>query len=752
VKKKPSTAKLCPISRFLTDSSFVTPTGYYARCFGVNPFDPDGRMPGELATVALRCTDLLRNLHPEVHLYEYSLSLEDFPLATESDLSVAQRRTTFLRQTAGFKSEAIVWCTLVRPQKKPDRTLAILKQAMAAVQNTISVEVMDEHNTGAFWSYLMTLAPELVTRHLISRQNVAQQIASQDIKWSTGGLVIGRQHVRQFAMTGWPVGTRPDLLRAMRKLPGNIILCSEYRRSPSKQTRKRVQTLEGFVGMFKRRFATMLVHAARGKEPDPNASTKAAEKSTDTLGDVLVELDNGKTYGHYSLIGLIHGRDPQALEDLLPQIQQVFSDPSQAKMLVESTLGAHSAYEALLLKPIKNERRRWMRDTHAANLSFAFLPGIGHPRSESLGAEYLVCYQTTERRPWFYDPYTNGLRGLLIVGSPRQGKTMNGNFIIDHETKYGGFTTCYDVGGGYNSTVRSHGGLVTKIGLDGPRFAPFALEQTRENLQAIWLLIRTLLRKGGCTLEPREEEGLRDLIAAVYLLPRDSRLLRHVMLPPHQQQYLAKWITVGDRIGTYAHVFDNAYDDLQLSRLQVFDFEGVANHPDLMEPMLMWLTSRKEVQRCDNRYLHLPKHDLFDELWKQIKDPQMWSFLLGDLKTGGKRLGGVTMLTHHIEDLGEHASLIKNACPHVMFLPTENLDRELYRATWGLNDAKLDEIASLPPHHLCIQTSTDWKHLVLNLDPISFAKYTTSPRDIQRRELLTEEFGHEEAIVRMAAG
>jgi hypothetical protein len=129
----------------------------------------------------------------------------------------------------------------------------------------------------------------------------------------------------------------------------------------------------------------------------------------------------------------------------------------------------------------------------------------------------------------------------------------------------------------------------------------------------------------------------------------------------------------------------------------------------------------------------------------------MWQFLLGDLKTRGKRMGGVTMLTHHVADLGEHASLIKNACPQTMFLPTHNLDRDLYREFFDLNEVQLNEIATLPPRHLCIKTPDTWKHLVLNLDALSLAKYSTSPRDIQRREFLIEQYGHEEALARMVA-
>ncbi|HEX4770767.1 MAG TPA: hypothetical protein VH351_08060 [Bryobacteraceae bacterium] len=404
-KRAASLDDLCPIDRFLTDGSFVTPVGSYARCFGIDACDPDGAMPGDLAVVSSRITELLRTIGTDVTLYQYFLSVEGFPLVTEFDSSVAQRRTEFLRETADFKSMMIVWCITAKFTKTPTRTIANLRVASAAIANAIPVRPMDEHETAAFFSYLMTLAPGLATRRLLSRQRVAQQIATQPIRWSNDGLMIGRQHVRQFCLSRRPVGTRADLFAGLRKLRGNIILCSEYRRATPEQVCKQVNQLEPFTGVFKRKFANLAVHATARKELEATAGTKAADKSTDDLGKVLIELGDGTTYGHYSLIGLVHGRDPKALEELLPQIQQVFSDPAQAGMMIEDPIGQHSAYQALLLQPAQNVRRRWWRDTHVANLAFAFLPGIGHPRSTSLASEYLVCYQTTERRPWFYDPY-----------------------------------------------------------------------------------------------------------------------------------------------------------------------------------------------------------------------------------------------------------------------------------------------------------------------------------------------------------
>ena len=97
--------------------------------------------------------------------------------------------------------------------------------------------------------------------------------------------------------------------------------------------------------------------------------------------------------------------------------------------------------------------------------------------------EYLTVYETRTKTPYFLDPYTEGMRTTLIVGAPRSGKSVNGNNIILHEQKYGGFTFVIDVGGSYESTVRLFDGVVERVGTSGPRINPFSLEPTEAKSQ-----------------------------------------------------------------------------------------------------------------------------------------------------------------------------------------------------------------------------------------------------------------------------
>ena len=75
----------------------------------------------------------------------------------------------------------------------------------------------------------------------------------------------------------------------------------------------------------------------------------------------------------------------------------------------------------------------------------------------------------------------------------REPESVHGNLAIAHEQKYGGFTYIFDIGGSYESVVELYGGRVDRIGKDGPRVNPFALEPTESNITFLYSFIKLLL-------------------------------------------------------------------------------------------------------------------------------------------------------------------------------------------------------------------------------------------------------------------
>jgi type IV secretion system protein VirB4 len=271
------------------------------------------------------------------------------------------------------------------------------------------------------------------------------------------------------------------------------------------------------------------------------------------------------------------------------------------------------------------------------------------------------------------------------------------------------------------------------------------LEPTDTNLQFLFGFIRLLLLKGGAHLSPEDEDVIAKTVRRMYHVAPQVRRLKYLLLPPHLQRYLSKWIEGG----VYGNSFDNVEDSLQLGRIQCFDFESVTKEQeDLIEPMLFWILRQINIVIQDRSHLGVPKHILFDELWKQMKNRQLLEMVLNSLKTSGKHLAGATLLTQSADDLGENADLIVNACSTFLFLEDPTFNRDRYRKLFNLNDREIENLASLQPREALLKRAGYAKVIRLNLDPKSLWLFSTKPKDRVRRAREIELYGFDEAFRR----
>ena len=280
---------------------------------------------------------------------------------------------------------------------------------------------------------------------------------------------------------------------------------------------------------------------------------------------------------------------------------------------------------------------------------------------------------------------------------------------------------------------------------------PFALEPTESNLKFLYSFVKLLLTNSGAELEPEDDDVIFTAVQGMYHLDVLNRRLRNLYLPKHLQRFLAKWI--GN--GIYNAVFDNMTDELSLSRLQCFDCQGVNNkqYADLIEPLMVWLLRRIDDVLYDAKNLGVPKHVLIEELFSSMKNKQLLDAALSSIKTVRKNLGGVTLIGQSANDLGEHADSIVNSCTSFLFLPDATYNREHYVRLFNMTDQQIELFESLRAREaLYIRRDGLTKVIALNLDPRSYAKFSTKPKDKVRRSKLVERFGLEEGIERFARG
>jgi type IV secretion system protein VirB4 len=678
----------------------------------------------------------------------------------------ASDRLTFLEKTAGFRRIDLHWCLTLEPSKvkaferKPDENAADTSRMLADLEKTatilqsnlgsaIGLRLLGKHQTFQFFSYLFNLEEWAEQDQLRGDAGVDRQIVKAPVAWYSDHLQVGKRHVQMFSLKTTPEASRPCLFSGLLRLDCDSVLCSTWRVKSTSSARSEIDAQEKFISFFKVGVLTRVMSGRDIASLETGAGAKAANNNVDDLSEVIRSLDK-KAQGEYSLRLLLAARSQEQLRNTVPVVHRIFVD-ARAQVM-EETLGNLSAFYAMFPGNHKfNVFPLWLAEDHHARLSSVFAPHIGHPHSEDLDNEYLNIFETRTRTPFFQDVYVDGVRVMLIIGPTGSGKSVVGNATVALEQKYGGFTYIFDIGGSYESVVELYGGKVDRVGKDGPRVNPFALEPTESNIKFLYSFIKLLLTNGGAELEPEDDDVIHKAVQDMYLLDPENRRLSNLFLPKKLDRYLSKWVGKG----IYNAVFDNVEDSLSLSRLQCFDFQGVNNeqYADLIEPLMVWLLRRINDVLYNPANLGVPKHILIEEIFSSMKNKQLLDGALASIKTVRKNLGGVTMIGQSADDLGANADSIVNSCTSFLFLKDATFNRKRYAELFKMNEQQIALFESLQDREaLYMRRDGITKVVTLNLDKRSYATFSTKPKDRVRRSKLIEKYGLTEGIDRFAQG
>jgi type IV secretion system protein VirB4 len=764
-------SSIVPIARFVGPNIFAMKAGGYGCLFSLAGIDEEGLTDQELESRVCGIEGALRGLPEGSCLYQYTRVMSGFNLPRQKSYvdpateGFVRDRLCFLNETAGFRRIDLHWCLTIEPSKaskferKPKEQAGDYSRLLADLQKTATIlssnladslglKLVGKAEAFQFFSYLFNLEEWAGDDQLRSDSGVDRQIVKSPVSWHHDHLRVGKRHVQMFSLMTTPEASRPCLFSGLLSLDCDTILCSTWRPKSAAAARKEIDNQEKFTSFFKVGIANRLMSGRDVASLDRSASAKAANRTVDDLSDVIRALDK-KGHGEYSLKVLLAAKDADQLRHTIPAAHRAFVD-ARAQVM-EETLGNLSAFYAMFPgNPKFNVFPLWLSEDHHARLSSVFAPHLGHPHSEDLDAEYLNVFETRTGTPFFQDPYVNGVRVQLIIGPTRSGKSVHENLAIAHEQKYGGFTYIFDIGGSYESVVELYGGKVDKVGKDGPRVNPFALEPTESNLKFLYSFAKLLLTNGGAELEPEDDDVIFQAVQGMYLLEPENRRLCNLFLPRHLDRYLSKWVGKG----VYSAIFDNVEDSLSLSRLQCFDFQGIKKqYEDLTEPLMVWLLRRIDAVLYDSANLGVPKHIVIEELFSSMKNKELLEGALDSVKTVSKHLGGVTLIAQSANDLGQNAESIVNSCSSFLFLPDATFNRAHYGELFKMTDQQLNLFESLKQREaLYFRRDGLTKVVTLNLDNRSYAKFSTKPKDKVRRSKLVEKYGLHEGIERFAQG
>jgi type IV secretion system protein VirB4 len=770
--KAGAACSIIPISRFIGPNIFALKGGGYGCLFSLVGIDEEGQTDEQLTAATMSIEGALRGLPEGSCLYQYTRVQSGFSLPRRETYSnpitqvFAEDRLAFLGQKAGFRRIDLHWCLTIEPgQVRPfagkpkenalesSRMLAELEKTATILEGQlggyVGLRLLAKNDVFQFFSYLFNLQGWAAIDQLSADTGIDRQIVKAPVSWHSDFLQVGKRHVQMFSLKMTPESSRPCLFSGLLGLNCDAILCSTWRAKSTAAARSEIDAQEKFTSFFKVGILARVMNARDTAALETGAGARAANSSVDDLSDVIRSLDK-RGQGEYSFRLLVAGDNKEQLRDVVPSVHRIFVDART--QVIEETLGNLSAFYAMFPGNRKfNVFPLWLSEDHHARMSMIFAPNLGHPHSEDLDSEYLNIFETRTRTPFFQDVYVDGVRVMLIIGPTGTGKSVHGNQIIALEQKYGGFTYVFDIGASYESVVELYGGRVDRIGKDGPRVNPFALEPTENNIKFLYSFIKLLLTNGGAELEPEDDDVIHKAVQDMYLLDPSNRRLSNLFLPKKLDRYLSKWVGKG----IYNAIFDNVEDSLSLSRLQCFDFQGVNNaqYADLIEPLMVWLLRRINDVLYDPANLGVPKHILIEEIFSSMKNKQLLDGALASIKTVRKNLGGVTMIGQSAEDLGENADSIVNSCTSFLFLKDATFNRKRYAELFKMNAQQIALFESLQDREgLYMRRDGLTKVVTLNLDGRSYATFSTKPKDRVRRTKLIAKYGLAEGITRFAQG
>ena len=95
--------------------------------------------------------------------------------------------------------------------------------------------------------------------------------------------------------------------------------------------------------------------------------------------------------------------------------------------------------------------------------------------------------------------------------------------------------------------------------------------------------------------------------------------------------------------------------------------------------------------------------------------------------------------------------IVSESCPTKIFLANPEMDRDVYREAFHLNDTELDLIAGLvPPGQMLVRKAQSSKKVHLNVDSITHWMATNNARDNLKKRDYFERFGIADGLRRLA--
>jgi len=540
----------------------------------------------------------------------------------------------------------------------------------------------------------------------------------------------------------------PLILKRLLEVEANYYVVTEWKKEDSGKTRRTIQAKRRHFHNTKRSFVSQV--NLNDTPPQDMLLDDSKESQVRELGEGIQEIElRGNYFGQFSLTVVIYDLDPAKVDRACAEFYKVFS-VHDAQLYEEKYNLLNAFLAAVPGNHAFNLRYVYLLNTNYADFSFLFTLHSGEPRNRHLRQEYLAVLETNHHTPYFLNLHYRDVAHTMILGRTGAGKSFLLNFLITNLQKYAPHTFIFDLGGSFESLTQLFGGSYVRVGLESEDFKinPFSLPPTKANLDFLALFLKVLMQgPRPLELDPSTERDLYHQVENLYSVGPELRTLGVLAntLGQDLAGRLAKWT----RGGQFGFLFDNSEDTISFSRFQCFDFQRMSQYPELLEPLLFYILHRANAVIADRGITSVFKAFFIDEAWVFLKNPSIQHYVVEALKTWRKHNAAMILSTQSLDELrrSDILDIIIESCATKIFLANPDMDRDLYRRQFHLNENEVELIANLiPKQQFLIKTPELAKVANLNVDPKSYWLYTNDPYDNKKRKEAFETFGFEKGL------
>ena len=636
------------------------------------------------------------------------------------------------------------------------RAQAALRQKvssfMVQVNDFLPVELLKSQEAFRVLKKLLNFTPEKLEFARLKHDTFLDYyLCESHLECHRGFLRLDDYYVKVLTLKEPSAQSFPLIFKALLEVQANFFVVNEWKKEEADKSRRRIHSRRRHFHNTKRSLVSYMNTSDAPTTARDILIDDSKEAQIESLGLALKELEvKGNYFGEFSLTVVVYDLDLAKVEAACAEFYKVFS--IHDAQLYEERYGLLHAYLATVPgnSPF-NLRRLYITNANHADYSFHFTLHAGDRENHHLKQEYLAVLETSHRTPYFLNLHHRDIAHTIILGRTGSGKSFLLNFLITNLQKYDPHTFIFDLGGSFGSLTRLFGGAYLRVGLESRDFRlnPFVLPPSLHNLNFLSIFVRVLAESSRAEgLTSTRERDLYEQIQNLYEL--DDRTLHTLStlgntLPRDLDNRLCQW----KQGGQFGFLFDNAEDTISFSRFQCFDFQGMQEYPQLLEPLLFYVLHRADTIIRDPAISHVFKAFFIDEAWVFLKNPNIRAYILEALKTWRKHNAALVLSTQSLDELrkSDILDVILESCVTKIFLANPDMDRELYQQHFHLNHHEIELITGLvPKQQMLIKTPDTTKVANLNVDAKSYWLYTNDPFDNRKRDEALATYGFEKGL------